>query len=66
MAAVAAVVLAVLTAGLLGGCGDGGEAVADRPYDRMEQGLGRARERASAGDAEGARREFFEDRKSVV
>lgn len=42
------------------GCRGGTDAVAERPYAQMEQGLRRARERAEAGDAAGARREFFD------
>jgi hypothetical protein len=50
-------------AGVLGmaGCGDGSEAGDQRPYAGMEQGLRRAEERARAGDAAGARREFLDN-----
>lgn len=55
-----AVALAVLAAGVaVVGCRDDSDA-AVRPYAQMEQGLRRARERAGAGDAAGARREFFD------
>lgn len=57
-----AVAVVVLFAPLLTtGCGDGTRARVEGPYSRMEQGLSRAWERARAGDAEGARREFLDN-----
>jgi hypothetical protein len=56
----AAVAVAILGVALFAACGDGEEGASDRGYDRMEQGLGRARERARAADPEGARRAFFD------
>jgi hypothetical protein len=56
----AAAAVTILGVALFAACGDGEEGASDRGYDRMEQGLGLARERARTADPEGARRAFFD------